>query len=161
MASVLDHTMTSIDGKSVDLRDYSGKVALIVNTASECGLTPHYKGLQSLHERFGDRGLAVLGFPSNDFGAQEPGSDSQIQSFCRSNYGVSFDMFSKIVVKGAGKAPLYEFLTSSGTNPEFPGEIEWNFEKFLVGRDGRILKRFKPPVEPESDEIISAIEGAL
>lgn len=161
MAEVLDHTMTSLDGRPVDLRDYAGKVVLIVNTASQCGLTPHYRGLQALHERYVDRGLAVLGFPSNDFGAQEPGTDAEIGAFCRENYGVTFDMFSKIVVKGEGKAPLYDFLTSPKTNSGFAGEIEWNFEKFLVGRDGKVVKRFKPPVEPESDEIVGAIEGAL
>lgn len=158
MSTVLDFDVTRLDGTPVTLNDYKGKVVLIVNTASECGLTPQYAGLERLHEKYKDRGLAILGFPSNDFGRQEPGTDAEIAEFCRKNYGVAFDMFSKIVVKGPGKAPLYEKLT---THPRFSGEIEWNFEKFLVGRDGQVVARFKPGVEPESGEVVSAIEAAL
>jgi glutathione peroxidase len=133
MTHVLDFNVKRLDGAPANLKEYKGKVVLIVNTASECGLTPQYAGLERLHEKYKDRGLAILGFPSNDFGRQEPGTDAQISEFCRTSYGVDFDMFSKIVVKGPGQAPLYETLT---TLPGFSGEIEWNFEKFLVGRDG-------------------------
>ena len=158
MSTVLDFDVQRLDGARVNLNDYSGKVVLIVNTASECGLTPQYAGLERLHERYKDRGLAILGFPSNDFGRQEPGTNEEIAEFCQKNYGVEFDMFSKIVVKGPDKAPLYEKLT---TMPGFSGEIEWNFEKFLVGRDGLVVARFKPGVEPESQEVVSAIDAAL
>ncbi len=158
MATVLDFDVHRLDGTPVNLNDYQGKVVLIVNTASECGLTPQYAGLERLHEKYKDRGLAILGFPSNDFGRQEPGTDAEIAEFCRKNYGVDFDMFSKIVVKGPGKAPLYERLT---TLPGISGEIEWNFEKFLVGRDGHVIARFKPPVEPDSEQVVQAIEAAL
>jgi glutathione peroxidase len=157
---VLNFTMKSITGQPVNLSKYQGKVVLIVNTASECGFTYQYEGLEALHKKYAGQGLSILGFPSNDFGAQEPGSDSEIQTFCRSNYGVEFDMFSKVEVLGAGKVPLYKYLTSSATS-KFPGEIDWNFEKFLIGRDGQILGRFKSDVEPGSAEVTGAIEAAL
>jgi glutathione peroxidase len=136
-------------------------VVLIVNVASQCGYTPQYAGLEALHEKYEAKGLSILGFPSNDFGEQEPGSDSEIQQFCKANYGVKFDMFSKIEVLGDDKAPLYDFLTSNETDPRFAGEVAWNFEKFLIGRDGRIAGRFLSPVEPESQELTAAIEAAL
>jgi glutathione peroxidase len=158
---VLNFTMNSLDGKSVDLAKYQGNVVLMVNVASQCGYTPQYEGLQELHNRYASRGLRLLGFPSNDFGQQEPGTNSEIADFCKKNYGVQFDMFSKISVVGNSKAPLYKFLTSSQTNPKFAGEIEWNFEKFLIGRNGQVIARFKSPVEPLSKEMISAIEAAL
>lgn len=158
MTDILNFNVKRLDGTPADLNEYKGKVVLIVNTASECGLTPQYAGLERLHEKYKDRGLAVLGFPSNDFGAQEPGSDPQIAEFCKANYGVEFDMFSKVAVKGPEKAPLYQTLTAT---PGFSGEIEWNFEKFLLGRDGAVIARFKPPVEPESAEVVQAIESAL
>jgi len=161
MSDVLDVTMTNIEGHQVDLNSYRGKAVLIVNVASACGYTPQYAGLQSLHERYAGEGLAVLGFPSNDFGGQEPGTNAEIVEFCEKNYGVGFDMFSKIGVKGGNKVPLYDSLTSGATHPESPGEVEWNFEKFLVSRDGKILARFRSAVEPESREMISAIEAAL
>ena len=161
MSDVLDVTMTSIEGGPVDLNSYRGKAVLIVNVASACGYTPQYAGLQKLHEQYGSKGLAILGFPSNDFGAQEPGTDAEIVEFCQSNYGVEFDMFSKVGVKGNDKVPLYDFLTSPSTHPASPGEVEWNFEKFLVSRDGKILARFRSAVEPGSRELISAIEAAL
>jgi glutathione peroxidase len=133
-------------------------VVLIVNVASECGYTPQYEGLQALHKRYASRGLRILGFPSNDFGGQEPGTDSQIATFCKNNYGVEFDMFSKIKVIGSDKAPLYRTLTST---PKFSGDISWNFEKFLIGRDGQVIGRYKSAVEPLSGEMTKAIEGAL
>jgi glutathione peroxidase len=160
-ASALQFKMQSLDGKEVDLSTYKGKVVMIVNTASKCGNTPQYAGLEKLHEKYAEKGLAILGFPANEFGKQEPGTNEEIGEFCRKNYGVKFDMFSKIVVKGEGKAPLYQYLTSAETNPQFPGEISWNFEKFLIGRDGKIAARFAPKVKPEAPEVIAAIEAEL
>ena len=154
----LTGTMKSIDGKDVDLAAYQGKVVLVVNVASRCGATPQYAGLQSLYEKYKDKGFVVLGFPANDFGAQEPGSDEQIKDFCTTKYDVSFPMFSKITVKGAGKPKLYEVLTST-SDPS--GEIGWNFEKFLIGKDGKIVGRFKTRVAPDDPAIVSAIEAAL
>lgn len=161
MSSPLDFKMKSLAGEEVDLQRYRGNVVLIVNTASKCGLTPQYEGLQSLHDKYQGQGLRILGFPANDFAQQEPGTDAQIGEFCQRNYGVKFDMFSKVAVKGADQAPLYRFLTEPATNPQFPGEIRWNFEKFLVGRDGQVIARFDPRVTPESPEVVSAIEAAL
>jgi len=158
---VLNFTMKSLTGQPVSLSKYEGKVVLIVNTASECGFTYQYEGLQALHKKYAAQGLSILGFPSNDFGAQEPGSDAEIQEFCKSNYGVGFDMFSKVKVRGRDKVPLFQHLTSSATNPKFAGEIDWNFEKFLIGRDGQIVGRFKSPVEPQSRELTAAIEAAI
>ncbi|MCC5830993.1 MAG: glutathione peroxidase [Phycisphaeraceae bacterium] len=160
--SALDFTLKRIDGDPVHLASrYQGDVILIVNTASRCGLTPQYAQLQELHERYRDRGLSILGFPANNFGNQEPGTNEQIAEFCQVNYGVGFDMFSKISVKGEDIAPLYAHLTSEQTNPEHAGEITWNFEKFLIGRDGRIVQRFRPRQSPTSPEVITAIEAAL
>ena len=161
VSSVLDFKMKSLKGKEVDLSKYKGKVVLIVNTASQCGLTPQYEGLEALHEKFAGQGLAVLGFPANEFGKQEPGSNEEIAEFCKDNYGVKFDMFSKVVVKGEGQCPLYQFLTSKETDPHFAGDITWNFEKFLIDRDGKIVARFAPKIEPESDEVVSKIEQEL
>jgi glutathione peroxidase len=158
---VLNFTMKSLSGKDIDLSQYRGKVVLIVNTASQCGLTPQYKGLESLHEKYADQGLAILGFPANDFGRQEPGSNEEIAQFCSANYGVKFDMFSKVVVKGPGQCELYSFLTSEKTNPKYAGPIKWNFEKFLVSRDGEVVARFAPPVSPESKEVVERIEAEL
>ena len=159
--SPLDFKMKSLTGKEVDLSKYRGKVVLIVNTASECGNTPQYEGLEKLHRKYKDQGLAVLGFPANEFGKQEPGTNEEIAEFCRENYGVDFDMFSKIVVKGDGIAPLYDYLTSKSTNPKHAGPITWNFEKFLLGRDGQIVARFNPRVQPESSEVVQAVETEL
>ncbi|MBX3411992.1 MAG: glutathione peroxidase [Pirellulales bacterium] len=161
VASALDFKMKSLSGKEVDLSKYQGKVVLIVNTASKCGLTPQYEKLEALHEKYVDKGLAILGFPANEFGKQEPGSDTEIAEFCAKNYGVKFDMFSKVVVKGEGQCPLYEFLTSEETNPKFAGPIKWNFEKFLLDRDGKVIARFAPPVSPDADEVVAAIEAEL
>ena len=158
---VLNFTMNSISGQPMNLSKYQGKVVLIVNTASQCGYTYQYEGLQNLHKKYASQGLAIIGFPSNDFGQQEPGTDSEIQQFCKANYGVQFDMFSKVQVLGPGKAALYDYLTSKRTNPKFPGEIKWNFEKFLIGRDGEILWRFSSEIEPESRQVTGAIEAAL
>ena len=161
VAPALDFTMNRLDGAPVALKQYQGKVVLVVNVASECGLTPQYTGLQALHEKYQGRGLAVLGIPANEFGAQEPGTNAEIASFCKQNYGVTFDMFSKVVVKGEGQCPLYKFLTSKATNPKFAGPIGWNFEKFLIGRDGQVVARFKPSVAPDEPELVAAIEAEL
>ncbi len=159
--TIYDFSAKTIDGKTRSLADYRGKVALIVNVASECGLTPQYTGLEQLHEAYASKGLAILGFPANEFGAQEPGTDDQIKTFCSTNYGVKFDMFSKVKVKGAGIDPLFAFLTSAQDNPRFAGDIKWNFNKFLVGKDGAVIARFEPPVEPTSADVKGAIEKAL
>jgi len=156
--AALNFTMNSIDGKPIDLSKYQGRVVLMVNVASQCGYTPQYAGLEELHKKYSAKGLSILGFPANDFGAQEPGSNGEIAQFCKQNYGVEFDMFSKIVVKGSGQAPLYKYLTS---HPKFRGEVDWNFEKFLVGRNGEVIARFKSDIEPDSREMVSAVEGAL
>ena len=159
--AALNFTMNSLDGKPVNLAKYEGNVVLMVNVASQCGYTPQYEGLQELHKRYASRGLRLLGFPSNDFGQQEPGSNAEIADFCKKNFGVEFDMFSKVKVLGNAKTPLYKYLTSAQTNPKFAGEIEWNFEKFLIGRNGQLIARFKSPVEPLSKEMTAAIEAAL
>jgi glutathione peroxidase len=153
--------MKSLKGEEVNLADYRGKVVMVVNTASYCGNTPQYGDLEQLWKKYGEKGFVVLGFPANEFDKQEPGSDQEIAEFCTKNYRVTFPMFSKIVVKGDGKAPLYEYLTSKKTNPKFGGEITWNFEKFLIGRDGKVAARFKPGLKPQNDEVVKAIEGEL
>jgi glutathione peroxidase len=159
--AVLNFTMNSLDGKPVNLSKYQGKVVLIVNTASKCGYTPQYKSLQALHEKYKDKSLAILGFPSNDFGQQEPGTDEDIAAFCEKNYGVTFDMFSKVAVKGDDQCALYKHLTSSDTNPKHAGEIKWNFEKFLINRKGEIINRWNSKVAPDSEEMIKAIQAEL
>ena len=159
--SVLDFTLPSIDGKQVPLSEYKGKVLLVVNTASHCGYTPQYEGLQKLYEKYKDQGFEVLAFPANEFGQQEPGTNPEIKVFCTSKYKVTFPIFSKIVVKGNGIHPLYQFLTSAETNPKFAGDIPWNFTKFVVDRKGNVVARFLPKNTPESPEVTSAIEAAL
>jgi glutathione peroxidase len=159
--AVLDYKMKALDGNEVDLARYQGKVILIVNTASRCGFTPQYKGLEALHEKYADQGLVVLGVPSNDFGAQEPGSNAEIADFCQKNYGVKFDMLSKVPVKGKDQAPLYKYLTSKDTDPQFSGPIKWNFTKFLISRQGQIVARFEPNVKPDSEKVTQAIETEL
>ena len=159
--AALNFTMKRLNGKEVPLSQYQGKVVLIVNVASECGLTPQYEQLQALHKKYAEQGLAVLGIPANEFGAQEPGSNEEIATFCKANYGVEFDMFSKVVVKGEGQCPLYQYLTSKETNGKFAGPITWNFEKFLIGRNGEVVARFAPRVKPDSKEVIEAIEAEL
>ena len=160
-ASVLDFTAKDINGTDVALSKYQGKVLLIVNTASQCGLTPQYKGLEAAYEKYKDQGFTVLGFPANEFGKQEPGTNDEIKEFCSTKYNVTFPMFSKIVVKGEGIHPLYNYLTSESTNPKFAGKIGWNFAKFLVNRKGEVVARFEPKVAPDSPEVTSAIEKAL
>ena len=161
MPPVLNFKMTSLDGKEVDLSKYQGKVVLFVNVASECGYTPQYKTLQALHEKYAKEGLAIVGVPSNDFGAQEPGSNKEIADFCKKNYGVTFDMLAKVIVKGKGQAPLYKFLTEKATNPQFAGPVRWNFEKFLIGRDGTVSNRFASDVDPASAEFDKTFRDAL
>ncbi len=158
---VLQFKTKSLDGKDVDLAQYKGKVLLIVNTASHCGFTPQYKGLEALHEKYSKDGLAVLGFPCNQFGRQEPGTPQQIQDFCTSKYKVSFDLFEKIDVNGKNRAPIYKWLTSAEATPADPGPVGWNFEKFLVGRDGKVIARFRSPVRPSDPKVVAAIETAL
>ena len=156
--SPLTGKVKKIDGTEVDLAGYKGKVVLIVNVASRCGYTGQYAGLQKLYDAYKDKGLVVLGFPANEFGSQEPGTDAEIATFCSSKYGVTFDMFSKIVVKGADKSPLYKTLTESA-DPK--GEVGWNFEKFLIGRDGKVVGRYKSGVAPDDATLKAAIEAAL
>jgi glutathione peroxidase len=161
MNSVYDFTLNDIDRKQVSLSQYRGKVVLIVNVASRCGFTPQYTGLQNLYSKYQDRGFVILGFPANNFLAQEPGSEEEIKTFCSTKYNVTFPMFSKISVKGDDIHPLYKFLTSKETNPDFGGDIKWNFSKFLVDRSGKIIARFEPAVKPESEPVVQAIEKAL
>jgi glutathione peroxidase len=161
VAPVLNFTMKTLDGKEVPLSKYEGKVVLFVNVASKCGLTPQYKQLEALHEKYADKGLTIVGVPANEFGSQEPGSNEEIAKFCSTNYGVKFDMLSKVVVKGDGICPLYKFLTEKETNPKFDGEIKWNFTKFLVNKKGEVVGRFEPRTEPNAPEVIKAIEAEL
>ena len=158
--SIYDAPVQQLDGSDASLTEYKGKAVLIVNVASKCGLTPQYTGLEKIHERFADQGFAVLGFPCNQFGGQEPGSPEEIQTFCSTTYGVTFPMFAKVEVNGENRHPLYEVLTAVEDENGKAGDIAWNFEKFLVGPDGSI-QRFRPMVEPESEELVSAIEAAL
>jgi glutathione peroxidase len=155
-SSIQDFTLNSIDGAPVPLSTYKGKIALVVNVASQCGYTPQYEGLEALYKRYKDKGFVILGFPANNFGGQEPGTNSEIKTFCSRKYSVDFPMFSKISVKGPDQAPLYQYLTKTSG-----GDIQWNFTKFLVDRDGKILQRFESAVEPESSEVIKAVEAAL
>jgi glutathione peroxidase len=158
-SSLYSIPLKDIDGKKTSLAAYSGKALLVVNVASQCGFTPQYSGLEAVWRKYKDRGLVVLGFPCNDFGAQEPGTTSEIKQFCSSNFDVTFPLFDKLHVKGPDQHPLYEALTGS-TSP-VPGPVKWNFGKFLVGRDGKILARFDSDVEPNSEELTRAIEAAL
>jgi glutathione peroxidase len=160
-AGVLNFKMKSLDGKDVDLSKYKGKVILLVNVASYCGNTPQYKGLEALYRKYKDDGFVVIGVPANEFGKQEPGTDEEIAKFCKSKYDVTFPMMSKQVVKGDDICPLYKYLTSKETDPEFAGVIEWNFTKFLISRDGKVVARFKHRVKPETKEVVSAIEKQL
>jgi glutathione peroxidase len=159
--SVLEFHAKDIDGKDVDLASFKGKVLLIVNTASQCGLTPQYKDLEAIYEKHKEQGFEILAFPANEFGKQEPGNNEQIKEFCATKYKVSFPLFSKIVVKGKGIDPLYNFLTNQSTNPKFAGEIPWNFTKFLVNRKGEVIARFEPRATPTSAAVSEAIDKAL
>ncbi len=158
---LLKHEMKSLTGKKVDLAKYNGKVLLIVNVASQCGATKQYKPLEALHETYHKKGLAVLGFPCNQFGEQEPGSDDDVAAFCQKNYGVKFDMFSKIDVNGDKAADLYKQLTSKEVFPNDSGKVNWNFEKFLVSKEGKVVARFRTDVEPDDSEVVKAIEAEL
>src|SRR5438876_8414497 len=157
--SILDTSVKDIDGKDTTLKAYQGKVVLIVNVASHCGFTPQYKNLEAVHEKHKDQGFAVLGFPCNQFGGQEPGTNEEIKQFCSSKYNVTFPLFDKIDVNGANRHPLYVAL--AGKDSPFPGDIKWNFGKFLIGREGQIIKRFEPRTTPDSPEVTTAIEAAL
>lgn len=159
--SIYDFTVKDIDGREVDLGEYQGEVLLIVNVASKCGFTPQYAGLQKLYETYKDRGLVVLGFPANDFLWQEPGTNEEIKSFCSTKYNVTFPMFAKISVKGSDQHPLYAFLTDTKANPYVDGAISWNFNKFLVARDGQVMRQFGSRATPQGDELIQAVEAAL
>jgi glutathione peroxidase len=178
--TIEDISVATIDGAGAKLGDHAGKVRLIVNVASKCGLTPQYTGLEALYRKFRDRGFEILGFPANEFGGQEPGTEAEIKDFCSTTYDVSFPLFAKIVVKGEGQHPLYSTLTKEqpaaralpgsdfreklvgyGIQVGAPDEVLWNFEKFLVDREGKVIDRFAPDVPPDADVLVSAIESAL
>ena len=160
-ASPLDFKVKDIDGKDVNLADHKGKVVLIVNVASRCGLTPQYEGLEALYDKYKDKGLVVLGFPANNFNGQEPGTNEEIKTFCSSKYNVSFPMMSKISVKGDDKHELYKFLTEGKAGDEFKGDVEWNFAKFLVDRNGNVIARFNSRTKPTDPQVGATIEKAL
>ena len=157
----LDFKMKDIDGNEVDLEDYEGKVVLIVNTASKCGLTPQYAGLESLYQEYKDKGFVVLGFPCNQFAGQEPGTEAEIKQYCSTKYKVSFPLFSKVEVNDEGACPLYKYLTSKDVKPKGKGSVSWNFEKFLIDRDGQLVGRFEPPTKPSDQKLIKAIQALL
>lgn len=157
----LDFTAETIDGDTVNLHDYEGKVVLIVNVASKCGYTKQYAGLQDLYEKHADQGFVILGFPCNQFGRQEPGTNAEVKQFCTSKFGVTFPMMSKVKVNSAEAADLYKYLTSQSTEPRGKGPIKWNFEKFLIGRDGQIVNRFGSAVKPLDPELVDAVKRSL
>jgi glutathione peroxidase len=159
--ALYDAPVHRLDGAPADLHDHDGQLALIVNVASRCGLTPQYEGLQRLQDRYGDRGFTVLGFPCNQFMEQEPGSADEIQAFCTTNYGVTFPMFEEVEVNGEGRHPLYAQLTATPDAEGEAGDVQWNFEKFLVAPSGQVVARFRPGVDPEADEVVAAIEAGL
>jgi glutathione peroxidase len=161
MSTLHDFEARRINGNEQKLSVYAGKVCLVVNVASECGLTPQYDGLQRLYDRYRDDGFEVLAFPCNQFGDQEPGTESEIQTFCARNFGVEFPLFGKLEVNGPGRHPLYAWLTAQAVGPDEAGDIGWNFAKFLIGRDGEVLARFAPNVEPCSAEITKRVDEAL
>jgi glutathione peroxidase len=159
--SIYEPDLHSLDGGPASIGDYRGKALLVVNVASKCGLTPQYEGLERLQKTYADKGFTVLGFPCNQFGEQEPGSAEEIASFCSTTYGVTFPIFEKIEVNGEGRHPVYEELTSFADADGEAGDIQWNFEKFLVSPDGEVVQRFRPMVDPEAPEVIDAIEANL
>jgi glutathione peroxidase len=159
--TIYDVDLQTLGGDPLDLHQYTGKAVLIVNVASQCGLTPQYTGLERLQQRFGGSGFTVLGVPCNQFGAQEPGTSEEIATFCSSTYGVTFPMTSKVDVNGRSRHPLYEQLVEQTDSAGSAGDIQWNFEKFLVSTNGEIVARFRPMVDPEADEVVGAIEAAL
>jgi glutathione peroxidase len=160
-ASVYDYDLTTIDYQRVHLRDFKGKVLMIVNVASRCGYTPQYAGLQKLYLEHKEQGFVIIGIPSDDFGEGEPGSDREIKQFCRRKYDVTFPMMSKVFIETNPRLPLYEYLTDEHQNPKTGGKVQWNFTKFLIGRDGTILARFEPAVAPEDPSLVKAVEDAL
>jgi glutathione peroxidase len=159
--SPLEFSLKDIKGNPVELSKYKGKVVLLVNVASKCGLTPQYEGLQALYTKYEKDGLVVIGVPANEFKGQEPGTNEEIEKFCKDKYHVTFPMMSKIVVKGEGIDPLYKHLTSTETKPAPKGDISWNFEKFLVGKDGKVAARFKPQTKPTDEEFVKTVETEL
>jgi glutathione peroxidase len=159
--TIYDFTLKSIDGKPVSLKEYHGKVVMLVNVASKCGFTPQYAGLEKLYEKYKDQGFVIVGIPANNFAQQEPGTDEEIKKFCTNKYNVSFPMMSKVSVAGDDKTPLYVFLTDKSTDPRLGGDIKWNFTKFLFDRNGNPVARFEPNVTPESPEVAAAVESAL
>jgi glutathione peroxidase len=159
--SVYDFTLSSIDGQPVSLGSYKGKVLMLVNVASRCGFTPQYAALESVYEKYKDRGLVIVGIPANNFGAQEPGTNQEIKTFCTRTYNVKFPMMAKVSVKGSDTTPLYQYLTDHAANPSTGGEIKWNFTKFLFDRNGNLVARFEPDVTPDSAQVIAALEKAL
>lgn len=161
VSSIYDLTVKDINGSDVKLDTYRGKVLLVVNVASRCGYTPQYTGLEKTYTKFKDQGFETLGFPANNFGGQEPGTNAEIKDFCTLKYQVTFPMFTKVSVKGDDIHPLYAYLTNKTTDPEFGGPITWNFNKFLIGRDGKIVARFDSPDEPDGEKVTKAIEAAL
>ena len=159
--SIYDFTMKSIDGQPVSLKDYNGKVVMLVNVASKCGFTPQYTALEALYEKYKDRGFVIVGIPANNFMQQEPGTDAEIKKFCSNKYNVTFPMMSKVSVLGDDETPLYRFLTDKSANPQVGGDIKWNFTKFLFDRGGKPVARFEPAVKPDSPEVQAAIESAI
>ena len=160
-SSVHEFTLDALNGTPAPLANFKGKVLLVVNVASQCGYTYQYEGLQALYIKYKDQGFVIAGFPANNFGGQEPGSNAEIGAFCKSKFGVTFPMYSKISVAGKDKAPLYQFLTDKAANPKTGGEIQWNFTKFLVDRDGKVIARFESAVEPQSKAVTAAVEALL
>jgi glutathione peroxidase len=157
--SIQNIPLKDINGNDTSLKSYAGKVVLLVNVASKCGNTPQYAGLEAMYEKYKDKGFVIIGVPSNDFRGQEPGTAEQIKAFCKDNYGVTFPLMEKVHVKGAEKSPLYAALT--GSESPFPGEVEWNFGKFLIDRDGKVVARFNPKVKPENPDLVKAVETAI
>src|SRR5580693_210900 len=158
--SIYDFTLNSIDGKPMPLADFKGKVILMVNVASQCGFTPQYTALEAIYNKYKDQGFVILGFPANNFGQQEPGTNEEIKTFCSRKYSVTFPLYSKISVKGSDQAPLYQYLTKDA-DPSHTGDIKWNFTKFLVDRNGNVVQRFEPAITPDSADVTSAIEKLL
>jgi glutathione peroxidase len=161
IAGPLDFTVKDIHGKDAKLSEYKGKVVMIVNVASKCGYTPQYKALEAVYKKYADKGFVILGFPANDFYEQEPGTDEEIETFCKSKFGVTFPMMSKIVVRGEGQAPLYKFLTEKATAGDFAGDIGWNFNKYIVDRNGNVIARYNSKAKPDDATITDEIEKAL
>ena len=159
-SGIYGFTLNSIDGKPAPLADYKGKVVLIVNVASQCGYTPQYSALEAIYEKYKDQGFVIVGFPANNFGAQEPGTNKEIKTFCSRKYNVTFPLYSKVSVKGDDQTPLYQYLTKQ-TDPSIAGEIKWNFTKFLVDRNGHVVQRFESAVTPDSKGVVSAVEKQL